>query len=199
MGFSALLLLALAIAVTPTANAQVLYGSIVGTITDESGASIPGATVGIMNTATGASQEGSTSEDGLYRFINIQAGSYDVTVGSDGFRSYISEGVTVTVNTITRVDVAMQIGQVTEQITVEATAARLQTEKASTSAEITSEAVTSLPLPGFRNYQSLVNLVPGATPARFQNSILDTPARSLSTNINGTNRNNNVTRRWPCS
>ena len=194
LGFSALLLLAIAIAVTPAANAQVLYGSIVGTVTDESGASIPGATVSIMNTGTGASQEGSTSEVGLYRFINVQAGSYDVTVNSDGFRAYLSEGVTVTVNTITRVDIPMQVGAVTEQITVEATAARLQTEKSSTSAEITSEAVTSLPLPGFRNYQSLVNLVPGATPARFQNSILDTPARSLSTNINGTNRNNNVTR-----
>ena len=51
-----------------------------------------------------------------------------------------------------------------------------------------------MPLPGFRNYQSLINLVPGATPARFQNSIMDTPGRALTTNINGTNRNNNVTR-----
>ncbi len=178
----------------PTADAQVLYGSIVGNVSDESGASIPGATVAIMNTATGDSQEGSTTEDGLYRFVTVQAGSYDVTVGAEGFSTFISEGVTVTVNTVTRVDANMQIGQVTEQITVEATAARLQTEKATTSAEITSAAVSQLPLPGFRNYQTLVNLVPGATPARFQNSILDTPARSLSTNINGTNRNNNVTR-----
>ena len=187
-------LLCLTSAFVPTADAQVLYGSIVGTVSDESGASIPGATVSIMNTATGASQEGSTSEDGIYRFVNVQAGSYDVTVGAEGFSTFISEGVTVTVNTVTRVDASMQIGQVTEQITVEATAARLQTEKASTSAEITAAAVSELPLPGFRNYQTLVNLVPGATPARFQNSILDTPARSLSTNINGTNRNNNVTR-----
>ncbi len=178
----------------PRADAQVLYGSIVGTVSDESGASVPGATVAIMNTATGASQDGLTSADGFYRFVNVQAGSYDMTVNAEGFSTFISEGVTVTVNTITRIDVNMQIGQVTEQITVEATAARLQTEKASTGAEITSEAVTELPLPGFRNYQTLVNLVPGATPARFQNSILDTPARALSTNINGTNRNNNVTR-----
>ena len=180
--------------VAPVANAQVLYGSIVGTVTDESGAVIPGAVVGILNTATGASQDTTTTEGGIYRFTNVQAGNYDVSVSSDGFRSYTSEGVTVSVNAITRLDIPMQIGQVTEQITVEATAATLQTEKASTSAEITSAAITELPLPGFRNYQSLVNLVPGATPARFQNSILDTPARSLSTNINGTNRNNNVTR-----
>lgn len=187
-------LLALTPAFVPTADAQVLYGSIVGSVSDESGASIPGASVSIMNTATGDSREGSTTEDGLYRFINVQEGSYDVSVTAEGFSTFTSAGAIVTANTVTRVDVDMQIGQVTEQITVEATAARLQTEKASTSAEITSAAVTELPLPGFRNYQTLVNLVPGATPARFQNSILDTPARSLSTNINGTNRNNNVTR-----
>ena len=187
-------LLALTPAFVPTADAQVLYGSIVGSVSDESGASIPGASVSIMNTATGDSREGSTTEDGLYRFVNVQEGSYDVSVTAEGFSTFTSAGAIVTANTVTRIDVDMQIGQVTEQITVEAEAARLQTEKASTSAEITSAAVTELPLPGFRNYQTLVNLVPGATPARFQNSILDTPARALSTNINGTNRNNNVTR-----
>ena len=51
-----------------------------------------------------------------------------------------------------------------------------------------------MPLPGYRNYQSLMNLVPGATPTRFQNSMTDTPGRSLQTNVNGTNANNNVTR-----
>ena len=191
-------LLGVLLALTPffvsTADAQVLYGSIVGSVSDESGASIPGASVSIMNTATGDSREGETSADGLYNFVNVQEGSYDVSVTAEGFSAHTSAGAIVTANTVTRVDVGMQIGQVTEQITVEATAARLQTEKASTSAEITSSAVTQLPLPGFRNYQTLVNLVPGATPARFQNSILDTPARALSTNINGTNRNNNVTR-----
>ena len=187
-------LLALTPAFVPTAGAQVLYGSIVGSVSDESGASIPGASVSIMNTATGDSREGETSADGLYSFVNVQEGSYDVSVTAEGFSTFTSAGAIVTANTVTRVDVPMRIGQVTEQITVEAEAARLQTEKAGTSAEITSSAVTQLPLPGFRNYQTLVNLVPGATPARFQNSILDTPARSLSTNINGTNRNNNVTR-----
>ncbi|MEZ5362243.1 MAG: hypothetical protein R2748_07840 [Bryobacterales bacterium] len=73
-------------------------------------------------------------------------------------------------------------------MTVEASAATLQTEKADTSSEISSNVVKALPL-RFHSYQSLVNLVPGATPAAFQNSILDAPSRSLTTNINGTNRN----------
>jgi len=192
--FSTATLLAALLAATPAAQAQVLYGSLVGTVTDESGGVIPGATVGILNTATGASLEGQTSADGLFRFNNVLPGNFNLTVTSEGFRAFTAEGLVISVNVASRFDVSMQLGQVTETITVEASAAQLQTQEASTSSEITAEAVTKLPLSGFRNYQSLVNLVPGATPARFQNSILDTPARSLSTNINGTNRNANVTR-----
>lgn len=90
-----------------------------------------------------------------------------MSVTASGFRTY-AEGVTVSVNTVTRMDARMQVGQVNEQVTVEATAAVLQTEKADTHSEISSRAVTQIPLPGFCNYQSLINLVPGATPARFQ-------------------------------
>jgi hypothetical protein len=60
--------------------------------------------------------------------------------------------------------------------------------------ELNSKAVTNLPLPRYRNYQSLINLVPGATPGTFQNSIQAAPGRALSTNVNGVNRNNNATR-----
>ena len=176
------------------ASAQVLYGSLVGTVSDGTGAVVPGASVSAVNTATGLELTSSTGADGLFRIVNVQVGAYDVTITSDGFRAHTSSNVPVTANEVSRVDVELVLGQVTEQVTVEASAAQLQTEKADTRSEITQEAITNFPLPNFRNYQSLVNLVPGATPARFQNSILDTPARSLSTNVNGTNRNNNVTR-----
>ncbi len=176
------------------ASAQVLYGSLVGTVSDGTGAVIPGADVSATNNATGLELTTSTGADGLFRLVNVQVGTYDVSIQSDGFRTHTSSNVTVTANEVSRVDVDMVLGQVTEQVTVEASAAQLQTEKADTRSEITQEAITNFPLPNFRNYQSLVNLVPGATPARFQNSILDTPARALSTNVNGTNRNNNVTR-----
>ena len=189
---SALLLLC---AITPQqASAQVLYGSLTGLVTDQTGASIPGAALEATQTLTGRTLNTTSDEEGRYSFVNVPAGPYDVNVTADGFRGLTQRGVIVSVNTVTRADLTLELGQVTETITVEASAATLQTEKADTSSEITGEAVKDLPLPGFRNYQSLVNLVPGATPARFQNSILDTPARSLSTNINGTNRNNNVTR-----
>ena len=179
---------------TVPSSAQVLYGSLVGTVTDGSGAVIPGASISAINTETGFGMDSSSGGDGLFRIVNVQIGNYDVTVTSDGFRTHNEANVTISANSVARVDIALVIGQVTEQVTVEATASQLQTEKADTRAEITEEAIINFPLPNFRNYQSLINLVPGATPARFQNSILDTPARSLSTNVNGTNRNNNVTR-----
>jgi len=178
----------------PTAAAQVLYGSLTGIIADQSGASIPGAGINATNTQTGRVITGNSDAEGRYSFVNVPAGLYDIQFSADGFRTLSRTGTQISVNAVTRVDVQMELGQITEVITVEATAATLQTEKADTSAEITSAAITQIPLPGFRNYQSLINLVPGATPARFQNSILDTPARALTTNVNGTNRNNNVTR-----
>jgi len=188
---SAVLLLGV---IAQPAAAQVLYGSVVGTVADQSGAVIPGASVELANQNTGQTYTGETGAAGQYSLVNVQPGTYDLKVSTAGFRAYTRTGIQVTPNVVTRSDVALEVGQVTEQITVEASTAVLQTEKSDTSAEIGEHAVENLPLPGFRNYQSLINLVPGATPARFQNSILDTPARSLSTNVNGTNRNNNVTR-----
>src|SRR5207248_60212 len=88
----------------------------------------------------------------------------------------------------------LEVGQLTETVSVEATQALLQTDKSDTHTEITTKAVTNLPLSGYRNYQTLFNLVPGATPTAFQNSITDTPGRALTTNINGGNRNNIITR-----
>ena len=194
LGAAVIAITALALSLAAPASAQVLYGSIVGTVSDGTGAVIPGASVSAVNVGTGLELTASTGGDGLFRLVNVPIGSYDVVITSDGFRTHTETGVNVTANAVSQVDVGMVLGQVTEQVTVEASAAQLQTQKADTRSEITQRAITNFPLPNFRNYQSLVNLVPGATPARFQNSILDTPARSLSTNVNGTNRNNNVTR-----
>src|SRR5437870_3880565 len=82
----------------------------------------------------------------------------------------------------------------TEQVTVAASATTLQTDKTDVHVELSAKAITNLPLPNYRNYQTLINLVPGATPAAFQNAVTDTPGRSLTTNVNGTNRNSNQTR-----
>ncbi len=176
------------------AAAQVLYGSLVGTVTDPSGAVVQGAAITITNADTGLTRETSTNEAGQYSVPNLLPGNYEVKVTKPGFRTFSKTGVAITINTVTRVDVPLEVGAVTEAVTVQAEAATLQTDKADVHVELNVAALKNLTLPNYRNYQSLINLVPGATPAGFQNAVTDTPARALTTNINGTNRNNNNTR-----
>jgi hypothetical protein len=176
------------------ARGQVLYGSLVGTVTDPSGALVPAAEVKITNRATNQTRTALTNEAGLYSFSNVLAGPYDMEVKAAGFRVLRRTGLEVVVNTVRREDVQLQVGQITDAITVTGGAVALQTERADVTTEIRSDAVTNLPIGGYRNYQSLINLVAGATPAQFQNAAISRPGRALTTNINGTNRNNNVTK-----
>jgi outer membrane receptor protein involved in Fe transport len=175
-------------------EAQVLYGSLVGTVTDTSHAGVPGAAVTIINVKNNLARETTSRSDGSYSFVNVLPGEYNVRVVVTGFKEFHKTAVPVSANTVARVDVPLEVGAVSEVVTVEGTSTLLQTDKGDLHAELTSKELSNLPLGNYRNYQSLVNLVPGATPAGFQNAITDTPARSLTTNINGTARNNNNTR-----
>ena len=191
---SLLLLVWLSSVAGPSAHAQVLYGSVVGTVTDQSQALIPGATVTITSKDTGVSRETTSDQGGRYSFGNVLPGNYDLKVVAKGFRTSAVNNVDVSPNTVGRVDLRLEVGQLTEQVTVEASTVELQTDKSDTHSEIVSKEISSLPLSGYRNYQSLINLVPGATPAAFQNSITDTPGRALQTHINGGNAQTNITR-----
>jgi len=175
-------------------SAQVLYGSIVGTTEDPTGAVVPGATVTLTSATTGATREVKADDQGRYSILNVLPGIYSLKFTAQGFRTLTRTGVEVTANAVTRVDVRLEVGQITEQVTVSAQAAILQTDKSETRAEIPTDAIVRLPLPNFRNYQSLIDLVPGATPSAFQNTYMSAPGRALTTNVNGTNRNNNNTR-----
>ena len=135
-----------------------------------------------------------SNETGAYSFTNVLAGNYDVKVTLQGFKEAVKTGVPVSVNEVSRVNAALEIGGMTDTVTVASDLQLLQTDKADTHTEITSAAITQLPLPQNRNYQSLINLVPGATPAAVQNSEVDTPGRALTTNVNGMDRNNNGTK-----
>jgi hypothetical protein len=175
-------------------SAQVLYGSAVGKVEDQSGAAVAGAVISVSSAATHQSRATRSDTDGRYSIVNVVPGRYELTVMAPGFRKYIQTGIEITINTVSRADVRLELGQVTENVTVAASAAVLQTDKADVHVELDQKAVSNLPLGNYRNFQTLINLVPGATPGQFQNSITSTPARSLTTNINGTNRNNNDTR-----
>jgi Carboxypeptidase regulatory-like domain/TonB dependent receptor len=185
--------LVLSVAATP-AMAQVLYGSIVGNVTDAQGAAVPGATVTIVNKETNLTREATADEEGNYSLVNVLPGSYDVKVSLQGFREFVRSNVPVSVSVISRVDVRLEVGSLAETVTVASEAQLLQTDKADVHTELKSAEITAMPLNQFRNYQALINLVPGATPANFQNAETDTPARSLTTNVNGQNRNSNATR-----
>ncbi|HSB18053.1 MAG TPA: TonB-dependent receptor, partial [Bryobacteraceae bacterium] len=111
-----------------------------------------------------------------------------------GFKPVTQKGVAVVINTVASIDITLEVGAVTEAITVEASAALLQTTKTDVNVSLESRAIGNLPLPGYRNYQSLINLVPGATPTRYQNAVTDTPQRALTTNVNGQERGANNTR-----
>lgn len=181
-------------AIQPPAFAQTLYGTVVGLIEDSSGGSVANVKVTITSQGTGLTLETVTDSAGSFTILNVPAGAYDAKASMQGFKTQSRTGLAVTVNTVSRVNFVMEVGSLTEQITVSAEAALLQTDKADTHTELQADLVKNLPLPGYRNYQSLINLVPGATPASFQNAVTDTPARSLRTNVNGTNASTNVTR-----
>ncbi len=176
------------------ANAQALYGSIVGNVTDPQGAVLNGVSVTITNTGTGLKLDTVTDETGNFVFRNLLPGTYDISLSLRGFKEMQQEDVIVSAGNPKRVDVRLQIGAAQETVTVTATAATLRTEKSDLNTELNSVQVTSLPLNQYRNYQTLLNLVPGATPVQFQNAEIDTPGRSLRTWVNGTQPNSNTTR-----
>ncbi len=93
-----------------------------------------------------------------------------------------------------RLNARLEVGALTESVTVTTEAALLKTDKADVSVDLRPEEVVNLPLNQYRNYQALLNLVPGATPPALQNAQTDTPGRALTSNVNGTSRNTNTTR-----
>ncbi|MCB1021098.1 MAG: TonB-dependent receptor, partial [Acidobacteria bacterium] len=185
---------ALALTLSNTASAQVLYGTLLGNVTDPSGAAAPGAEVVVLDLGTGRERTTQTDGQGFYALRDLQGGSYRVVVSAPGFSAAERDSVGVRVNVETRVDFQLAIESATTQVEVSAYTSDLQTERADTHTDISDKQIQDLPLSGYRNYQSLLNIVPGATPTRFQNAMIDSPARSLTTNINGSSRNTNNTR-----
>ncbi|MFN7649039.1 MAG: TonB-dependent receptor domain-containing protein [Acidobacteriota bacterium] len=177
----------------PLSHAQVLYGALVGAVKDASGAAVPGAKVVITNQQTGQVRETVTNEEGGYNFPTIQNGVYEVRITKDGFKS-VTNSATVAINETVRVDLTLQVGAVSDTVTVEASSATLQTDRAEVRAEVTSKQLTNLPVPVGRNYQNLLVTVPGFSPPRNAHSVPSNPSRSLEANVNGATRSSVNTR-----
>jgi hypothetical protein len=192
--FRILVMVVLCCVVCPMADAQVLYGSLVGTVSDPSRAAVPSAAVRLLNTQTGASLERTTDSQGAFLFSNIQSGTYELTCGASGFKGFRRASVEVPSNEVVRVDVPLEIGETTQTVVVSGEAAALQTDRSDVRKEMSSKELNNLPVPGYRNFQALMGLVPGVTPPADSNSIAGNPAGSLVANVNGASQSNNNTR-----
>ena len=173
---------------------QALYGSIVGTVTDTSGAVVPGATVKATQTGTGQFREAQSSDAGAYTFLNLPTGTYKITVGRQGFANFIKLGVVVTIDNVVRVDVALSVGATSETVQVAAQAAELQTDKAEVRSELSTKEIEELPVPINRNYQNLLVMVPGVSPPSSSSSLAANPARGEVFSVNGATQGASNTR-----
>lgn len=135
-----------------------------GTVTDPSGATIPGAQVTVTNSATGVSHTVTTNSDGAYQIPQLEIGSYNVKVTSSGFKSYQQTGVILNVSATVRVDAKLELGQASESVTVSAEAVQVQTESNEQSNLITGTQIENLATNG-RNIIGLTALGTGVSSA----------------------------------
>lgn len=176
------------------ASAQVLFGSIVGQVSDTSGAGVPDATVRLTHRQTNQTREATTNASGDFSFPSLAGGAYDVTVSKQGFQGYSAQGISVTAGQVARVDASLKVGAISETVSVVADAAVLQTDRAEVRTEVTSTQLTNLPTPLGRNYENLLVTVPGLSPPANQHSVAVNPSRGLSFSAMGTTRNSNSVR-----
>jgi len=141
---------------------QTYYSTVVGTVKDPTGALVPGATVVATAVATGVSSRALTNTEGDYSIPNLRPGEYRITATMQGFKETIISGITLLVAQTARVDVLLDLGQTTQEVTVTGAAPLVQTDTAERGGVMTQREVEGLPLAS-RNVTALTYLVPGTT------------------------------------
>jgi Carboxypeptidase regulatory-like domain len=145
-------------------HAQTYYGAIVGNVTDGTGAAVPGATVTIRNTGTNSTYTATTTGHGSYSVPQLAVGTYEVHVTSGNFKEFVSTGVDVHVSTTTEVNAVLEVGSISEKVTVQANDVQVQTVSAEVGEVIDGTQVRELPLNG-ENFVGLTQLSPGVSAA----------------------------------
>ena len=181
-------LLLLLLAAASAAFGQALNGTILGSIADATGAVVQNAKITVLETNTNLTRSVQSAESGTYTFSNLPPGAYNVSVELAGFRKSIRDRVDVAINSTTRVDFQLQPGQVNEQIEVTAELPALQTDRTDTGRSMDQRQVSELPLTMNRNFQGLVNLVPGAARAQRNHSEFFNSNDSMQSRVNGQSR-----------
>jgi len=141
-----------------------ITGSISGTVTDPTGAVVPGASVVAINTQTGAQNSTETNAQGFYSFPSLPASRYEVKITASGFQEYRETGLVLDVNNALRVDATLKVGTTTQEVDVTAAAVQVETANTQMGQVIGGTKMTSLPLNG-RSYTDLLALQPGVAPA----------------------------------
>src|SRR5947208_2493927 len=158
------LLLALP-AVPLTARAQATTGTISGTVTDESKAVLPGVTVVVRNTETGATRALTTDARGGFRALNLPPGIYTATAELQGFTAARRDNLTVEIGRDVAADFSLKVGTLTEQVTVQGAATNVELSSAVAGGVVTTTQIAELPLNG-RSFMQLATLQPGVTVSR---------------------------------
>jgi hypothetical protein len=138
-------------------------GSITGIVTDATGSVVPGANLTATNEDTGVQSTVQTDGAGFYNFPNLPVGNYDLSVSQHGFKTYTKTGIRIDANTVFRVDVKLQLGEVTEKVTVQSDAVQVETQSTQMGEVIGSQRIEAVPLNG-RSFIELLSLQPGVVP-----------------------------------
>jgi hypothetical protein len=163
-------------------------GTITGSVSDPSGAVIPGATVTIINEKTGVDYHLTTNSAGVYYITSLLPSTYTVRVESKGFKTYVNRGIELTTDQTLRVDVHLELGSEMQTVTVEAAAPLVNTEEGRLSALVTASQIQNMPLNG-RNIYALMQLVPGAVDSTAVD--YEITNGGITTNVNGGRSNFN--------
>jgi len=167
LGIPLLLLCPLALS-SAAAHAQSAFGNLAGQVTDSSGAVISGAAINAKNIATGQTFNSVSTSSGSFRFGDVPLGRYDVTVSAPGFSTTTSNGADVTINSTTALNIALTAGEVSTNVTVDASAPALQTETSDINGTVGTKQIIELPLAlggvgAMRSPEAFVFLLPGTT------------------------------------
>ncbi len=183
VGVSAICL-ALCVSFAPRMAGQAAYGTIIGTVTDPSGAAVPNAKITVTDKEKGVSTSTTSNDSGYYTVSNLTPGDYEATVEVKGFKTVVRENLPVIVGTSTTVNVTLEIGSVGQTITVDTTPPLIETDRAAVSTNLSSQQVESLPIID-RNFTELELLLPGAAKMPWQHGQTENPQGGIQINTNG--------------
>ncbi len=181
---SLLLVLAFAVPAAP-ALAQAVYGSIAGTVTDPTGGALPGATVTITSVERQTSDSVVTNDKGVYTKERLLPGIYAVKAEVSGFKTAVVSSARVSVDTQTKIDLKLELGDLTEAVTVSATQGQLlKTDRADVAVTFETRQITELPIID-RNFTRFILLTPGTQRLNWNHATSENPQGSLQTMVNG--------------